>query len=148
VPEATVTLRSAADPPSLRRLLADPTFVASSVPQVVSVERTSETTALWTVLIKLGPISKKSLYRGELLEATDALVRFRATGNEATIEGTVRLTPAAPAGTELALTLTMNGTGPLRSVVDAYLGKRVREDAEKFAAALDRAAGGPPAASP
>jgi carbon monoxide dehydrogenase subunit G len=137
VPEATIAFRSSVDPPTLRRLLAEPTFIAGKIPQVVAVERTSETTALWTVQIKLGPISKKSIYKGELLETTDQTVRFRATGPEATIDGTIVLAPAAPSGTNLTLTLSMKGSGPLRSVVDAYLAKRVREDAEKFASSIE-----------
>lgn len=106
------------------------------------MEKSSETTALWTVLIKIGPISRKSIYHGELLEATDDGVRFRATGPEATIEGSVSFVPAA-GGTDAELRLSMKGTGPLRAVVDAYLGKRVREDTEKFAASLGARVGGP-----
>jgi carbon monoxide dehydrogenase subunit G len=99
------------------------------------VEKTSETTALWTVQIKIGPITRKSVYRGELLEATEAGVRFRATGPEATIDGTVAFAPAGGA-TDVELRLAMKGSGPLGAVVDAYLGKRVRDDAEKFAESL------------
>ncbi len=68
------------------------------------MEKSSETTALWTVLIKIGPISRKSIYHGELLEATDDGVRFRATGPEATIEGSVSFVPAA-GGTDAELRL-------------------------------------------
>jgi carbon monoxide dehydrogenase subunit G len=107
----------------------------------VGVEKTSETTALWTVQIKIGPISRKSVYQGELLEATDRGVRFRATGPEATIEGSVSFAPAS-GGTEIELRLSMKGSGPLRTVVDAYLGRRVREDAEKFAESLRARVGG------
>ena len=148
MPEANVSFRSSASVGELRRLLSDPTFVASSIPQVVAVERTGETTALWTVEVKLGPMTKKSLYRGELLDATDAGVRFRAQGPEATIEGTLAFAPAVPSGTDVALTLSMKGNGALRSVVDAYLGRRVRDDAEKFVRALEERVGRPPAAAP
>jgi carbon monoxide dehydrogenase subunit G len=142
VPESTLRFHAAADPPTLRRLLSDPRFLAESVPQVVGVEKTSETTALWTVQIKIGPITRKSLYQGELLEASDDRVRFRATGPEATIEGSVSFVPAS-GGTDIELKLSMKGSGPLRSVVDAYLGRRVPEDAEKFAESLRTRVGGP-----
>jgi carbon monoxide dehydrogenase subunit G len=114
---------------------------------VVGVEKTSETTALWTVQIKLGPMTRKSVYQGELLEATDRAVTFRATGPEATIEGSVSFAPAS-GGTDVELRLSMKGSGPLRAVVDAYLGKRVREDAEKFARSVEARVGGtaPPTA--
>lgn len=141
LPESTLRFHAAADPTTLRRLLSDPAFLAESVPQVVGVEKTSETTALWTVQIKIGPITRKSLYQGELLEATDTGVRFRAIGPEATIEGTVSFV-AASGGTDLELRLSMKGSGPLRTVVDAYLGRRVREDAEKFAESLRARVGG------
>jgi carbon monoxide dehydrogenase subunit G len=147
VPESTLRFRTATDPPTLRRLLSDPAFLAESVPQVVGVEKTSETTALWTVQIKLGPMTRKSVYQGELLEASDAGVRFRAVGPEATIEGAVALTPA-PGGTDVELKLSMKGSGPLRAVVDAYLAKRVKEDAEKFAASLGARVGGPAPGAP
>jgi carbon monoxide dehydrogenase subunit G len=142
VPESTLRFHAAADPATLRRLLSDPAFLAESVPQVVGVEKTSGTTALWTVQIKIGPITRKSLYQGELLEASDDRVRFRATGPEATIEGSVSFVPAS-GGTDIELKLSMKGSGPLRSVVDAYLGRRVREDAEKFAESLRTRVGGP-----
>ena len=143
MPEATLRFRIAAEPATLRRLLSDPAFLAESVPQVVAVEKTSETTALWTVLVKIGPISRKSVYRGELLDATDGGVRFRATGPEATIEGTVTFS-AGTGGTDVELRLSMKGSGPLGSVVDAYLAKRVRADAETFAESLRTRVGGPP----
>jgi carbon monoxide dehydrogenase subunit G len=137
MPESTVRFSTRADVPTLLRLLSDPTFVAASIPQVVAVERTGDTTALWTVLVKLGPISRKSLYRGELVESTDAGVRFRAEGPEATIEGAVRFSPGSTGGTDVEFTLTMKGLGPLRSVVDAYLSKRVKSDTEAFAQHLE-----------
>jgi len=138
MPSATLEFHSEADPATLRSRLADPLFVASLVPQVVAVDSTSPTTARWTVLVKLGPISRKSSYDGELLEATDSSVRFRANGPEATIEGTLGLRAGTPRGTEVTLTLTMSGQGPLRSVVDAYLAKRVKTDVEQFASSLER----------
>ncbi|HLM70889.1 MAG TPA: SRPBCC domain-containing protein [Thermoplasmata archaeon] len=149
MPEATIRFATKADTQTLVRLLSDPTFVAAGIPQVISVERTGETTALWTVEVKLGPISRKSLYRGELLGASDSEVRFRAEGPEATIDGSVKFTSAAVGGTDVEFTLTMKGLGPLHAVVDAYLTKRVRSDAEKFAKSLEERVGNvPSAASP
>jgi carbon monoxide dehydrogenase subunit G len=148
MPASTLEFHSDAALALLRARLADPSFVASLIPQVVAVESTGPTTARWTVLVKLGPISRKSLYEGELLEATDASVRFRAKGPEATIEGTLGLRPGAPSGTEITLTLTMNGQGPLHSVVDAYLAKRVKSDVEQFAKSLnERLTGAAPESS-
>jgi carbon monoxide dehydrogenase subunit G len=138
MPEATIRFRTPAVASDLRRLLSDPSFVAAGIPQVVAVEPTGPTTARWTVQIKLGPMTKKSVYLGELLEATDAGVRFRATGPEATIEGGLTFAPASPDGTEVALTLSMRGNGALRSVVDAYLAKRVKDDAAEFVQRLER----------
>ncbi len=141
MPEATLRFHVGADAATLRRLLSDPAFVATNVPQVVGVEKTSETTALWTVQVKIGPMSRKSVYRGELLESGEHGVRFRAVGPEATIEGALAFAPSA-AGTDVDLRLTMTGRGPLRPVVDAYLGKRVRDDAAKFAENLGARVGG------
>ena len=58
MPEATIRFHTPAPATELRRLLSDPTFVASSIPQVVAVETTGATTALWTVEVKLGPMVK------------------------------------------------------------------------------------------
>jgi carbon monoxide dehydrogenase subunit G len=148
MPEATIRFHSPAPASELRRLLSDPTFVASSIPQVIAVERTGDTTALWTVEVKLGPMVKKSVYRGELVEASDAGVRFRAQGPEATIEGTLSFAPADPSGTDVGLTLRMQGNGALRVVVDAYLAKRVKTDAEKFVQSLEERVGRPEAPPP
>lgn|GEM_PF-2985891 len=147
MPEASLRFQTPADPATLRRLLSDPTFVAGSVPQVVAVEKTSETTARWTVQIKVGPMTRKSLYDGELLEASDAGVRFRATGPEATIEGTLAFAPRPAGGTDVDLTLSMKGSGPLRAVLDAYLAKHVRDDAERFARSLETRVGSSSVAS-
>jgi len=148
MPEASLKFHAPTDPLTLRRLLSDPAFVAESIPQVVAVEKTSETTARWTVQVKIGPMTRKSVYDGELVEATDTAVRFRATGPEATIEGVVAFAPSPSGGTDAELTLSMKGTGPLRTVLDAYLGKRVREDAEKFAKSVEARVGpAPPAPS-
>lgn len=133
MPESTVRFRAPAAPEALHRSLSDPTFVAALIPQVVGVERTGERTAQWTVAIKLGPISRKSLYQGELLEGSEAGVRFRARGPEATIEGRLAFVAAPPDATDVTLTLTMTGTGALRAVIDSYLAKRVGPDAEEFA---------------
>jgi len=148
MPEASLKFHAPTDPATLRLLLSDPAFVAGSIPQVVAVEKTSDTTARWTVQIKVGPMTRKSVYDGELVEATDSLVRFRATGPEATIEGTVSFVPGSAGGTDAELTLSMKGSGPLRSVLDAYLGKRVREDAEKFAKSIEARVGPSPPATP
>lgn len=144
MPEATIKFHTAADPSTLRRLLSDPAFVAGGIPQVVAVEKTSETTARWTVQIKLGPLTRKSQYDGELVEATESLVRFRATGPEATIDGSVGFSPRPTGGTDVDLTLSMKGGGPLKSVIDSYLAKRVREDAEQFARNLEARVGPAP----
>lgn len=144
MPEATLRFHTPADPPTLRRLLSDPTFVAGSIPQVIAVEKTTATTARWTVLVKVGPISRRSLYDGELLEGSDTGVRFRATGPEATIEGALSFVANSSGGTDVDLTLTMKGSGPLRAVLDAYLAKHVREDAEKFARSLETRVGASP----
>jgi carbon monoxide dehydrogenase subunit G len=136
-PEATVEFRAAATAAKLRELLADPSYVAGLIPQVVAVKPISPTTAQWTVLVKVGPISRKSEYSGELLEASDAGVRFRATGPEATIEGRLAFVPVAEDATEVRLTLTMTGQGALRAVVDAYLAKRVKPDADQFVRSLE-----------
>jgi carbon monoxide dehydrogenase subunit G len=144
MPEAKLEFRAPASAAELRRLLSDPTFVASNVPQVVAVEPTGPTTANWTVEVKLGPIARKSLYRGELVEASDAGVRFRAQGPEATIEGSLSFAPAVPSGTLVGLTLSMKGVGALRAVIDAYLAKRVQGDAQQFAQNLARRLGAAP----
>jgi carbon monoxide dehydrogenase subunit G len=148
MPEASIQFRAAAGVDRLRQLLADPTFVASQIPQVIAVERTSDRTARWTVQIKIGPMTRTSIYEGELVDQSDSGVRFRARGPESTIEGYLGFAPDTPDATNVTLTLTMKGQGPLRAVVDAYLAKRVKEDAAKFARALSDHLSGPPAANP
>ena len=138
MPQATVRFHVAIDPPELRTRLSDPSFIARSIPPVVAVERTSDTTALWTVEIKLGPLVHRSVFQGALLAATNDEVRFRATGAEATIEGVVTFHPSNAGGTDVGLTLTMAGAGPLRSIVDAYLARRFQTDTARFAADLAR----------
>jgi carbon monoxide dehydrogenase subunit G len=148
MPVSSIQFRASASVGRLRQLLADPTFVASRIPQVVAVERTSDTTARWTVQIKLGPMTRTSVYEGELLEQSESGVRFRAKGPESTIDGYLGFAPDTPDTTNVTLTLTMKGQGPLRAVVDAYLAKRVKEDAAKFAQALCDFFAAPPGPPP
>jgi carbon monoxide dehydrogenase subunit G len=137
VPEASVTFHSASLGPRLRELLSDPAFVASIMPEVVKVEKTGPATANWTVRLTLGPLKRESQYQGELLSANDVEVRFRATGPEAVVEGTVAFAAAPAGGTEVTVTLAANGRGALRAVVDAYLAKRVKDDVRRFATSLE-----------
>lgn len=136
MPESSVGFRSTATPERLRALLADPSFVASIMPEVVKVEPTSPTTATWTVRLTLGPLKRESQYRGELVSSSDTEVRFRATGPEAVVEGKVTLL-AATDGTDVTVGLVARGQGALRAIVDAYLGKRVKDDVRRFATALE-----------
>ncbi|MCI4364505.1 MAG: hypothetical protein L3K10_00345 [Thermoplasmata archaeon] len=148
MPEASIQFRAGAGVERLRALLADPTFVASQIPQVIAVERTSATTARWTVEIKLGPMHRTSVYEGELVEQSVSGVRFRAKGPESTIEGYLAFAPESPDATLVSLTLTLKGQGPLRAIVDAYLAKRVKDDAAQFARALSEHLTPPSTASP
>ena len=146
MPAATTSFRVPADAARIASVLKDLDFLSRAVPNVVRVEPIDATTAIWTVNIKLGPLNRKSVFTGTLLEATDRTFHFRATGSDATIDGVLDLTPLSPSETEVAVSLTMNGAGPLRVVIDNYLGRRIHDDANGFARALQerlRSSNGP-----
>ncbi len=136
MPNAAASFVVAADPARVAGLLRDLSFLAMAVPNVVQVEPVDSTTAMWTVDIRLGPLKRKAVFRGELTKATDRSFEFRATGSEATIDGAIDLTPTSENGTEVSLRLNMKGAGPLRAVIDSFLARRIDEDAQGFAAAL------------
>lgn len=136
MPESSASFRSGAPPGRLRELLADPTFVASVMPEVVKVVKTGPTTALWTVRLTLGPLTRESQYQGELLSASDTEVRFRANGPEATVEGTVTLAPAGD-GTDVGVRLLAQGKGALRAIVDSVLARRLKDDVRRFSKSLE-----------
>jgi carbon monoxide dehydrogenase subunit G len=138
MPTSTITFTLPASPTRIVDLLKDPKFLASNIPQVVGVEPKTATTATWLVEVKLGPLTRRTEFQGELLEATDRRVRFAARGADATIEGQIDLAPQSAGATSLTLRLDMTGAGPLRVVIDGYLKRRVQADAEAFARSLTR----------
>ncbi|MFZ1022712.1 MAG: SRPBCC family protein [Thermoplasmata archaeon] len=138
MPTATITFNLPAAPSRIVDLLKDPKFLASNIPQVVGVEPRSATTATWLVEIKLGPLTRRTEFQGELLDATESRVRFAARGADATIEGQIDLAPQDFQTTALTLRLDMTGAGPLRVVIDGYLKRRVQGDAEAFASSLTK----------
>jgi carbon monoxide dehydrogenase subunit G len=138
MPTATITFPLPAAPERIVELLQDPKFLASNIPQVVGVQPRSATTATWLVEIKLGPLTRRTEFQGELVEASERRIRFSARGADATIEGQIDLVPQGPHTTALTLRLDMSGAGPLRVVIDGYLKRRVQGDAEAFARSLTK----------
>ena len=136
MPTATTSFLAPAEAGRVAALLHDLNFLAGAIPNVVKVEPLSETTAVWTVDIRLGPLKRKAIFRGELLTATPERFQFRAVSSEATIEGTIDLHPLGALQTEVSLSLTMSGMGPLRAVIDSYISRRIREDTDGFASTL------------
>ncbi len=138
MPTATIPFTLPAAPDRIVAMLKDPRFLASNIPQVVGVEPKSPTTATWLVEIKIGPLTRRSEFQGELLEASDSRIRFAARGADAVIEGQIDLAPHGERSTAVTLRLKMTGAGPLRVVIDGYLKRRVQGDAEAFAASLTK----------
>ncbi|MFZ0892523.1 MAG: SRPBCC family protein [Thermoplasmata archaeon] len=148
MPTSTITFTLPAAPSRIVDLLKDPRFLASNIPQVVGVVPKTATTATWLVEIRLGPLTRRTEFQGELLEATESRVRFAARGADATIEGQIDLVPQSTETTALTLKLDMMGAGPLRVVIDGYLKRRVQGDAEAFASSLTKHLSEPPPPPP
>jgi carbon monoxide dehydrogenase subunit G len=140
MPSSTARVTVPLPPTRLGPLLRDLEFVASLLPQVTKVEKTGETTALWTVRLKIGPFSKSSVYRGELVRASETAVDFEAEGDEARIRGAISIAPAPPSGSEVQLTLEATGKGTLAAIVNSALARRLPEEVAEFTSQLQRRA--------
>jgi carbon monoxide dehydrogenase subunit G len=139
VPNAEAAFVAPAPIERVRELLSDLDFVASAIPQVRSVEKTGPDSANWTVELRFGMVKRTMVFRGDVYERTPDAMRFRATSSEATVEGAIRLAPRDDGrSTDVTVSLSMRGEGPLRFIIDNYLASRVRGDADAFAHALER----------
>jgi carbon monoxide dehydrogenase subunit G len=138
MPAAHATILCPGTVDEIAQLLRDLTFLAGAIPHVTHVERLSDTVANWTFVTKIGFVSRTSVFRGEVLPGDPSTVRFRAVAPEATVEGSVKLVPRAPAETELDIVLEMHGQGALRAIIDNLVQRQLPADVQSFAAALKR----------
>lgn len=138
MPTAELAFEVGAPPATVARLLQDLDVLASINAGVVGVQRLSPTVALWTIRLQFGPIVRNSEYRGELLQATDDRVEFRAEGPEAHVSGRIGLAASGAGRTILTVRLEAQGRGALARVADSLLAQRLPSDLRSFADRLTR----------
>ncbi|MCI4349975.1 MAG: hypothetical protein L3K15_00440 [Thermoplasmata archaeon] len=138
MPSAQATILCPGPADQIAHLLRDLNFLAGAIPHVTAVERVSDTVANWTIVTKVGFVSRTSVFRGEVLPGDADTVRFRAVAPEATVEGSVKLAPRGPSETELNVVLEMHGQGALRAIIDNLVQRQLPADVQSFAAAIRR----------
>ena len=111
--------------------MTDLNFIASAVPDLKSVEKLTETKAIWNAQVKFGFVEKTIAMESEVTRSTETEIGFRAEGSEAVITGSVLIKPIDVGKSELNLALEFEGKGPLKAIIDNYMRKKLRDDIQK-----------------
>jgi carbon monoxide dehydrogenase subunit G len=136
MPTASVSIVCPAGVGEVSAQLQDLDFLSGTVPDVISIQRLSATSAEWTVRTKVGLLTRTMVFRGDLLEATESRIRFHAEAKEATIDGTINLSSEGSQTTRVHLNLQAAGKGALGPIIDNLLRSRIGREAEKFGTRL------------
>ena len=131
MPSASVTITCDQSPSRVKSALSDLSFIASAVPDLKSVEKLTETKAIWNAQVKFGFIEKTIALESEVTKSTESEIGFRAEGSETAINGSVLIKPIDGGKSELILALAIEGKGPLKAVIDNYMRKKLRDDIQK-----------------
>jgi len=108
--------------------MTDLNFIASAIPDLESVEKLTETKAIWNAQVKFGFVEKTIAMESEVTRSTESEIGFRAEGSEVMISGSVLINPIDGEKSEVTLTLRLEGKGPLKAIIDNYMRKKLQDD--------------------
>jgi carbon monoxide dehydrogenase subunit G len=145
MPNVVATLDAPGSVEQLFQVLTDPDFLAATIPGVISMENLSPSKAVWKVEVKQGLIRRELTFEVEHVATPPEKVAFVAVAKEVRIEGAMQLRAQDPAHTEVALTLTYEGQGPLRYVINNLVAKSMKEYPADFGSKLTARLTGPKA---
>ena len=125
------------------QVLTDPDFLAATIPGVISMVNLSDTKAIWKVEVKQGLIRRELTFDVEHISTPPEKVAFTAVAKEVRIEGTLQLRPQDASRTQIELSLTYDGQGPLRYIINNLVAKSMQEYPADFQSKLAARLAGP-----
>ncbi len=136
MPNVTSTLNAPGSVAQVFQVLTDPDFLAATIPGVISMQNLSPTEAVWKVEVKQGLIRRELTFQVEHSPTPPEKVAFVAVAKEVRIEGVLQLHPKDASHTEVGLTLSYEGQGPLRYVINNLVAKSMKEYPAAFESKL------------
>ncbi len=121
----------------VKAALTDINFVSSAIPDVKSVEKITDTRAKWNVQVDFGFVHKTMTLESEVTEVEDRDMHFKASGSEASMEGTASLKSISSNETEVTFTMNFEGKGPLKAIIDNFIQKKIKHDIQTFAQSME-----------
>lgn len=137
MPSGTVVLKCELPLTRVKSALTDINFVSAAIPDVKSVEKITDTKAKWYVQVDFGFVHKTMILDSEVIRIEESAIEFRATGSEASMDGTASLKSISPNETEVTFTMNFEAKGPLKAIIDNFLQKKIKNDLQTFGQNLE-----------
>ncbi len=134
MPSASVTFDVNSPPETVFGFSNDLPRLGSLIPDVTQVDVVDDTTAIWTLVAKIGFV-KRTIKMRTTITQMDAPkhASFLGTSDEMDLTGSVDLTPLPAGGTSVACALDAHGKGPLGKIIDGVLSDRLAKEAAGLA---------------
>ena len=133
MPSASVTFDVKSPPEKVFGFSNDLPRLGSLIPDVTQVDVVDDTTAVWTLVAKIGFV-KRTIKMRTTITQMDAPrhASFLGNSDEMDMTGSVDLTPM-PGGTSVVCALDAHGKGPLGKIIDGVLAERLGKEAAGLA---------------
>jgi carbon monoxide dehydrogenase subunit G len=139
MPSASVTFAVKSPPEKVFEFSNDLPSLGSLIPDVTNVEVIDDTTAVWTLVAKVGFVKRTIKMRTTITEFdAPRHAGFRGESDDMDLTGSVDLSPLADGGTTVDCTLDAHGKGPLGKIIDGVLAERLGKEAAGFAENLQQ----------
>ncbi len=126
------TFESELAPEQVWTVLSDVQKIGRCVPGVEAIQVRDERTAVWTVAIKVGPLTQRLAVETQIVEQVrPSRIAFSGRGPNLEISGTVRLEPT-PAGTRVDYQVALNPQGALARILENFLKSKVDAQTQQF----------------
>ena len=134
MPSASVTFEVKSPPERVFEFSNDLPRLGSLIPDVTHVDVVDDTTAVWTLVAKIGFVKRTIKLRTTITEfEAPSHASFRGESEEMDLTGSVDLGPLPDGGTTVACTLQAHGKGPLGKIIDGVLADRLGTEAAGLA---------------
>jgi len=113
--------------------LSDMEKVASCTPNVEAIRLLGNGRAEWTLKVKLGPVSKRMKLLTETLKSEPpSHAKFKAEGENITMQGTINLREVSEGVTEVRYNMKAEASGSLAGILNNVIKSRLKSEVEGF----------------
>jgi carbon monoxide dehydrogenase subunit G len=139
MPSTSVTFEVTSPPERVFGFSNDLPSLGSLIPDVTQVDVVDDTTAVWTLVVKIGFV-KRTIKMRTTITQLDAPrhASFLGTSDEMDLTGSVDLTSLPAGGTSVACALDAHGKGSLGRIIDGVLAERLAKEAAGLAENLQQ----------